>query len=101
MLVRKGKEMKVMVILCNLTKAIYAFGEDIIDIFGDFLEKIFDGITTIILSILWLPFYPFFILNKLLQKSLNFFEMNRNYEKNRKAFLKWYRENKDKLEQEQ
>ena len=87
--------MNIIVILCNLTKAIYTFGEDIIDIFGDFLEKIFDGIATIILSILWLPFYPFLILNKLLQKSLNFFEMNRNYEKNRKAFLKWYRENKE------
>lgn len=87
--------MKIIVILCNLTKVIYTFGEDIIDIFGDFLEKIFDGIVTIILSVLWLPFYPFFILNKLFDKSLNFFEMNRNYEKNRKAFLKWYRENNE------
>lgn len=93
--------MKVMVILCNLTKAIYTFGVDIIEEFEDFLDKIFNVITTAITTILWLPFYPFFILNKLFDKSLNFFEMNRNYEKHRKAFLKWYRENKDKLEQEQ
>lgn len=92
--------MKIIIILCNLFKCISDFGDEIIDKLGDLLERLFDGILSIIMTICWTPFYPFFILNKLLNKSLKFFELNRNYEKNRKAFLKWYRENKEELKQD-
>jgi hypothetical protein len=92
--------MKIIIILCNLFKCISDFGDEIIDKLGDLLERLFDGILSIIMTICWLPFYPFFILNKLLNKSLKFFELNRNYEKNRQAFLKWYRENKKELKQD-
>lgn len=90
--------MKVIIILCNLFKCISDFGDEITDKLGDLLERLFEGITTVLLTLCWIPFYPFFILNKLLTKSLKFFELNRNYEKNRQAFLKWYRENKTENE---
>lgn len=92
--------MKIIIILCNLFKCISDFGDEIIDKLGDLLERLFDGILTIIIFICWIPFYPFFILNKLLNKLLRFFELNRIYEKNRQAFLKWYRENKEELKQD-
>ena len=91
--------MKVIIILCNLFKCISDFGDEITDKLGDLLERLFEGITTVLLTLCWIPFYPFFILNKLLTKSLKFFELNRNYEKNRQAFLKWYRENKTENEE--
>lgn len=94
--------MKVIIVLANLFKCISDFGDEIIDKLGDLLEKLFEGILTIIMSVCWFPFYPFFILNKLLNKSLKFFELNRNYEKNRKAFLKWYREQyREELKQDE
>ena len=91
--------MKVIIRLCNLFKCISDFGDEITDKLGDLLERLFEGITTVLLTLCWIPFYPFFILNKLLTKSLKFFELNRNYEKNRQAFLKWYRENKTENEE--
>ena len=91
--------MKVIIILCNLFKCISDFGDEITDKLGDLLEKLFEGILTVLLTLCWLPFYPFFILNKLLNKSLKFFELNRNFEKNKKAFLKWYRENNTENEE--
>lgn len=91
--------MKVIIILCNLFKCISDFGDEITDKLDDLLERLFEGITAILLTLCWIPFYPFFILNKLLNKSLRFFELNRNYEKNRQAFLKWYRENKTENEE--
>lgn len=91
--------MKVIIILCNLFKCISDFGDEITDKLDDLLERLFEGITAILLTLCWIPFYPFFILNKLLNKSLKFFELNRNYEKNRQAFLKWYRENKTENEE--
>lgn len=92
--------MKIIIILCNLFKCISDFGDEIIDKLGDLLEGLLNGIISIIMTICWIPFYPFFILNKLLNKSLKFFELNRNYEKNRRAFLKWYKENKEELKQD-
>lgn len=92
--------MKIIVILCNLFECIIDFGDEIIDKLGDLLEGLLNGIISIIMTICWIPFYPFFILNKLLYRSLKFFELNRSYEEHRQVFLKWYEENKEELEQD-
>lgn len=87
--------MKILVILTNLFDCIYRFIDDCIN---DTTDKIID----VIGGILYLVFaYPFKVLALFFNYLDRFSKLNKTFEHNKKAFLKWYREQgKEELKDE-
>lgn len=87
--------MKVLVILTNLFYCIYKWICDCIDDTSDKITDILGGILYCVFA------YPFKILALFFNYLDRFNKLNRNFEKNKKAFLEWYREqNKEELKQD-
>lgn len=64
----------------------------------NFLDGIKEKLPWIFLIVFYFPcVFPFFVLWKFFEYTIKFCEMNKNYEKHSKAFMKWYKEHKDEL----
>lgn len=77
--------LRILVIMENFFQMIYGFLDDVVD---DFTDKV----ALILLNLLYIPFvFPFFLLSKLFLHLQKFTKMNKIFEKNKKAFMEWYR----------
>lgn len=78
--------MKILVILTNLFDCIYHWIDSCIDDIGDKIIDIVGGALYLVFA------YPFKVLALFFNYLDRFNKLNKTFEHNKKAFLKWYRE---------
>lgn len=81
--------LNILSILTNLTHCIYSFFEDLIDDISDKVNSIIFGCLYIVIV------SPFKVLSLFFEYLSRFTKMNKNYVKNKKAFIKWCKEQQD------